>query len=175
MENKELTEILKTLNIPSIPNKEWDGKKSFKDGVAEIELVNGNHTYAISTFNAEEDAKPRIKRVVSNIPFTKVLKHYPLPQYMDTDIENFDLSDEDKKKAEAIVEEAKELEHKAKKEEKAVTKGNEYYFEEIHNDEEAKAYIKFYNQKHNIKGRIPSTHETLVMRLNAIYHDKNNE
>ena len=89
---------------------------------------------------------------------------------MDSDVDNFDLSDDDKAKAKAVLEEAHELETK-KVVKKEITKGNEYYFDEIHNDDEAKAFIKDFNSKHNIKGRIPSTHETIVMRLNAIYHD----
>ena len=31
-------EVIKYLNIPSIPKKEWDGKSSFSKGVALLEL-----------------------------------------------------------------------------------------------------------------------------------------
>ena len=51
-------EVLGYLNIPSVPLKKFDGK-SFKDGVAVVELRSGSEAYAVATFDEENDKEPR--------------------------------------------------------------------------------------------------------------------
>ena len=50
---------------------------------------------------------------------------------------------------------------------------NEWVFDEIHNKEEAMAWIKSYNQRNKIRGHIPENEETIKMRLLAIRSDLN--
>jgi hypothetical protein len=48
---------------------------------------------------------------------------------------------------------------------------NEYFFDHIHNDEEAIAFIKSWNKSNRIKGRIPTDHETILMKLSVMWAD----
>jgi hypothetical protein len=91
---------------------------------------------------------------------------------MDTkDIENADLDEQSKKAAERLAQETEELAETSENEEKVEMPENEYFFDHIHNDEEAIAFITAYNRDNNIRGAVPSKHETLVMRLGVIFND----
>ena len=50
-------EVVSYLNIPNIPKKEWNGKDSFQDGVAVLNLSSGQQAYAVCTFDKETDKK----------------------------------------------------------------------------------------------------------------------
>lgn len=164
-------EVIKYLSVPSIPKKEWDGKSSFDKGVAVVELYGGVEACAIARFNAEKDAKPVIVKVFGTEPFSGIKRIYVVPDYMATaeDIANMDLDEQSMKKAASLLSEAKELEGE---EDKVVLPKNEYFFGTIKNDDEARAFIQSYNSRHRIKGRIPTTHEGLVMRLSVIYAEQ---
>lgn len=163
-------EVLDFLNIPSIPLKEWNGKDSFKDGVAVVSLMEEREAYAVATFNAETDEKPRIRKVFSQEPFFSVKEIFVVPSYMDVDhIDDMDLDKESKEAAHRLAEEAEELENNGVK--KTELPDNEWCFEKIHNLEEAQAWLKSYNSKNKIKGRVPKDEEAVKLRLLTIWND----
>ena len=166
-------EVCQYLSLPSIPLKEWDSKTSFKDGVAITKLLLGDLAYAVCTFNADTDKEPRIKKVFADERFSGIDKIFVVPSYMDTkDIENADLDEQSKEAAERLAQETEELaETPDENNEKVEMPENEYFFEHIHNDEEAIAFITAYNRDNNIRGAVPSKHETLVMRLGVIFNE----
>lgn len=168
-------ELLKYLNLPSIPKKEWDGKSSYDKGVAIVCLADERKQFAVSKFDKNRDSEPRIVKTFGYEPFVKIERILVVPEYMATaeDIDKMDLDEQSKKKAEEILKEAKEIENEGKDGDDELTNPkNEYYFDNIHNDEEARAFIKSYNETNRIKrGKIPSTHEGLIMRLAVIYSD----
>lgn len=166
-------DVLEYLRLPSIPKKQWDKKSSFTKGVAILQLVYEGQTYAVATFDREKDVTPRIVKVFSQERFTVVGDIFVVPEYMEVgDIRNADLDDESKKNAERLAEEAKEIEDEGTEAESHLPE-NEYYFDHIHSDEEAAAYIAAYNKSNKIRGRVPKTHEGLVMRLSVIYAETN--
>lgn len=170
-------EICQYLGIPSIPKKKWDGKKPFRSGVAITELRNGmGEAYAVATFDTDRDNKPRIKKVFSMLPYDKVVEIFIVPDYMNENVDDMDFTDDDKKKAQWLIDEANEIVagHDGEQEVVAENK-NPYLFDHIHNDDEARAYIAAYNKANRIKGRVPASHEALLMRLSVIYSGLNNE
>ena len=165
-------EVCQYLSLPSIPLKEWNGKTSFKDGVAVTKLLLGDLAYAVCTFNADTDKEPRIKKVFAEERFSGIDKIFVVPSYMDTnDIENSDLDEQSKEAAERLAQETEELAETTENDEKVEMPENEYFFDHIHNDDEAIAFITAYNRDNNIRGAVPSKHETLVMRLGVIFND----
>ena len=166
-------EICEALRLPSIPKKKWDGRSSFCRCVAVVTLITGDEAYAVASYEAEKDAEPRIVKVFSQEPFNKVGDIFIVPQYMDVyDIKDADLDDESKKRAEELAKEAKEIEDEGVEEETKEPE-NEYFFDHIKDDDMARAYIAAYNKANKIKGRVPKTHEGLVMRLSVIYAETN--
>lgn len=170
-------EVCEHLGIPSIPKRVWDGKSSFRDGVAVVELCDGSEAYAVATFDADSDTSPTVKKVFTLERFLGVREVYVVPPYMDGDVQSFDLSDEDKRKAQAILDEAKELEMEGVEQPAPDMPENEYFFDSVHSDEEAMAFIKAYNRANRIRGRVPTGHEEIVMKLSVMYADlqKNNK
>ena len=169
-------EVVAYLNLPSLPKKEWNQQDSFKDGVAVVSLSLGRLAYAVCTFDKETDKEPRIKKVFGIEPFTSIEKVFVVPSYMDNDTSDADLDAESKKRAEQLAEEAKELENQGTVDE-AIEEANklpEWIFDEIHNKDEAMAWLKQYNIRNGIrKGKIPSNDETIKMRLYNIYKTNN--
>ena len=95
---------------------------------------------------------------------------------MDTNVDGMDLDEESKENAKFIIEEAREIELGEDKNDFADTDvpDNEYYFDNIHTDEQAKAFIRAYNKKNRIKrGAMPKTHEGLIVKLSVIYNEMN--
>ena len=165
-------EICQHLGIPSIPKRKWDGKSSFQRGCAIIGHEDGTQSYAIATFDNEQHDTPHIVKVFSLDRYVSVGDIYVVPSYMDTNVDDMDLDDESKEKAKILVDEAKELEVNGSEQDFEEPK-NEYYFDNIHNDEEAKAFIRAYNKKNKKKTGVPRTHEALVVRLSVIYNETN--
>ena len=169
-------EVVAYLNLPSLPKKEWNQQDSFKDGVAVVSLSLGRLAYAVCTFDKETDKEPRIKKVFGIEPFTSIEKVFVVPSYMDNDTSDADLDTESKKRAEQLAAEAKELENQGTIDE-AIEDANklpEWIFPEIHNIEEAQAYLREYNRINRIKkGKIPTNEETIKMRLYNIYKTNN--
>jgi hypothetical protein len=170
-------EVVAYLNIPSIPKKEWNQQDSFQNGVAVVSLSLGRLAYAVCTFDKDKDREPRIKKVFGIEPFTSIEKIFVVPAYMDNDTSDADLDSESKKRAEQLAEEAKELENAGTVDE-SIEKANllpEWIFDEIHNREEAMAWLKQYNIRNKIKkGKVPTNEETIKMRLYNIYMSQNN-
>jgi hypothetical protein len=170
-------EVIEYLNLPSLPKKEWNQQDSFKDGVAIVGLSLGRLAYAVCTFDKDKDREPRIKKVFGIEPFTSIEKIFVVPAYMDNDTSDADLDAESKKRAEQLAEEAKELENAGTVDE-SIEKANllpEWIFDEIHNREEAMAWLKQYNIRNKIKkGKVPTNEETIKMRLYNIYMSQKN-
>lgn len=168
MEVLFLKEITTHLNIPKIPKKEWDGTSFFKVGVAILELRSGERAYAVASFR-EGDNMLRIRKVFSTDVYTKILGIYPVPAYMDMNIDSFDVDEESKKRLKDIAKEIDEIENSEKEEENT----NPYFFDNIHNDEEARAFIESYMKRNRIKGNAPKKHDSILMRLSVIYSQQN--
>lgn len=164
-------EIIEYLNLPSLPKKKWDGKSGFRDGVAVLEHPLGGRSYAVATYDPESDTEPRIKKVFGMEPYFDVSDIFVVPSYMNEDVESFDLDDESKKAAQRLIEEAHELEMEGVEEKKVEMPKNEYFFDNIHDDAEAVAFIKAWNKSNRIKGRIPTDHETILMKLSVMWAD----
>lgn len=167
-------EVCKLLGLPSIPLKEWDGKSSFKDGVAVTNLACDYKAYAVCTFDADTDKEPRVKKTFANEPFYGIDKVFVVPSYMDLDTKKADLDEESKEAAERLANEAAEIEQNAAEDStmKEMEELSEWVFPEIHNAEEAQAYLRAYNIANKIKGKVPTNAETLKMRLMNIYYSQ---
>lgn len=167
-------EVCVYLDIPSIPKKKWDGKTSFQYGVAITELIGGGQSYAVVSFDNEKDLSPRVKKVFELEQFKSIGDIFIVPSYMDADVENMDLDDESKAMAQLLVDEANEgisnteiFNDEPK---------NEYYFDNIHNDDEAIAFIRSYNksQSKGKKRKVPKNHESIIVALSVIYNEVQN-
>lgn len=165
-------EVCDFLALPSMPRKLWDGKSSFEKGIAKVGIGFDRFAYAICKFDNNKDAKPRVVKVFSSDRFGDIVEIYVVPEYMNTELENADLDDDSKQKAKELLSEAKSLENE-NKETKFQEPENEWVFDEIHNKEEAMAWIKSYNKKNKIRGMIPENEETIKMRLLAIRSELN--
>ncbi len=170
-------EICDYLNIPAIPKKKWDGTKSFSQGVGVVELVNGDLAYAVTSFDKEKDKAPKIIKVFSLAPFKNIKQGeiYVVPQYMDIDnVEEWDTDEESKKRAEQIIDEVESLENKDNYEaEHKEEELPEWIFPEISNKEEAIAWVSNYRSKNKIKGKIPTSEDSLKAYLYVIYSNNN--
>lgn len=175
MVDKE-NEVCQYLGIPSIPKKKWDGKTGFKRGVGVVNLFTGGKAYVVVTFNPEKDTDCRILKVFTQEQFNFGIEDvFVVPDYMDTDVESMDFDENSKEAAKALVNEALDLENSDTAASKVALPENEYYFPNVTCDDEGIAYIKSYNIANKIKGRIPTTHESIVMRLSVIYSELNNK
>ena len=165
-------EICKYLTLPSIPKKEWDGKKSFKHGVAVTRLCLGGLAYAACSYDEERDKEPRIVKTFAEEPFFGVQSIFVVPDYMDTDVTNMDLDEDSKEAALRMVQEGDEIiqEDTSDDDMSEMERLPEWVFPEITNKEEAKAWLQQYNSSNRIKGRIPNNDETLKLRLMNIYY-----
>lgn len=170
---KFMTDVCNYLRLPDIPKKKWDGATSFENGVAIAVTRTDELCYVVVSFNSEEEAEPRVKKVFGYDVIKEIKDIFVVPAYMDdNNIEEMDLDEESKKRAKEIAEEAKEIENEGVAD-KIETPDNEYFFDEIHNDEEARAFIDAYNKRNKIKASIPRKHDTIVMRLGVIWSELN--
>ena len=163
-------EICDYLNLPSIPKKEWDKKSPFDKAVAVVKMGFGQCGYAVARFDQTKEQKPNVIKVFSSEPFFDIERVFIVPDYMETDVKDADLDDESKKKAEELAKQAEEIETDGDGD-KIDAPENEYYFDNITNDEEAIAFIAAYNKKNGIGGQVPKKHDTILMRLSVIYAD----
>lgn len=167
-------EICEYLGIPSIPKKKWDGKSSFKRGVGIVDLVLGGQSYAVVSFDAEKDKDCKVVKVFNMEQFKLGFDNvFVVPDYMDTDVETMDLDEESKRAAKTLVDEVKDLENADDASSKVELPENEYYFPNITSDEEAIAFLTSYNKTNKIRGKIPTTHEHIIMRLSVVYSELN--
>lgn len=161
-------EICMHLSIPSIPLKKWDGKTTFKNGVAVTKLASGTLAYAVCSFS-NGDKAPNVTKVFSQEPFNGIEEIYIVPSFMDTDVDKMDLDDDSKKAAEILVNEAQDLSEQKDDDINMMKALPEWIFDEITNKDEAQAWLRQYNATNKIKGRIPENEETLKMRLLNIH------
>lgn len=177
MEIRFRNEVVGVLGLPDIPKKEWDGETPFKKGVAIVGMYGGGEAYAVCSFDKDSGhTKPHITKVFCVERFTEIKKIFIVPDYMNSveEVEEMDLDEESKKKAEELLKEASELENEGVEEGiDTLTGENEWVFPEINNLEEAKAWLKRYNQQHKIKGSLPKSEETVKLRLLSIYSELN--
>jgi hypothetical protein len=161
------------LRLPDIPKKKWDGKSAFDCGVAVAVSRTEDECYAVAKFNPETDKEPQITKVFGYDVLVSVKEVFVVPSYMNTDnAEKADVDDASKQRIKEIEEEAAAIENDGVAEETSAP-ANEYYFDNIHDDEEAKAFISAYNKKEKIRGKVPTSHEGLLMRLSVIYSEVN--
>lgn len=168
-------EVCAYLALPNIPKKEWDNKTPFDKGVAVIVTQTGREEYAVATY---KDDKPNINKVFGVEPFVGIKKIFVVPDYMEKDVKNADLDDASKEKAEELIKEAEEIENEGTEETNNMLPDlneNPFIFDFIHNDEEAVAYIKAYNEKNKIAGRVPQNHDSILARLAVIYAETNKQ
>ena len=173
-------EVCKYLQIPSIPLKEWDGKSSFKDGVAVTKLACDCYAYAVCTFDNELDEKPAIKKSFAQEVFYGIEKIFVVPAFMDTNVESMDLDEKSKEAAERLVKEANDIIEENDndglgEEVKEMEALPEWVFPEIHSKEEAIAWLRQYNSTNRIKGKLPTNEETLKLRLLNIHSQLKNK
>lgn len=162
------------LRLPDIPKKKWDGKTSFEHGVAVCDTMTGDECYTVVSFDKDVDEKPIVKKVFGYDIIKEVKSVFVVPSYMnDSDVEVMDLDEESKKRVKAVVKEAKEIENEGVA--NVELPKNEYFFDFIHDDEEARAFIEAYNKKNKIKGGIPKKHDTILMRLGVIWAEQNKQ
>lgn len=165
-------EVCKYLNIPSIPKKEWDGEKKFVSAVGVLNHIDGSQSYAVVKYDSETGKAKVNKTFLDNIPWTELKKIFIVPQYMENvNLEETDLDSESKQSMKMLMQEAKELEDE-KVDDKIEMPKHDYYFQNIHNDDEARAFIIAYNKRKKIKGRIPKDHQGLLMRLSVIWMEE---
>lgn len=168
-------EVCAYLNIPSIPLKKFEeGGKSFKSGVAVVSLL-GRLAYAVATYDSETDSEPRIVKTFSLEPFSTTSEIFVVPEYMDgvSDVENMDLDEASKAAAMRIANEAEAMENEGVKQALVELPENEYFFPQITNDEEGRAFIQSYNNTNKIRGnKIPKTHDGIIARLGVIWHEE---
>ena len=96
-----------------------------------------------------------------------------LPESVD-DVDDMDLDKESKEAALRLAEEAQELEEEGVEsdEMKEMKELPEWVFDNVHNAEEAAAFIKSYNKQNGIRGgRLPQNEEGLKLRLLTIYEE----
>lgn len=162
-------EILDFLNCPSIPKKEWDGQKPFKNACGVIESKNGIKCYAVLGFSDKANAA-YVKKVFGEEPILKILKIYPIPDYMDiNDIEKWDLDEESKNAAKTLADEALEIESENVKSEEPT---NEWIFDEIHNVDEARAFVASYRKRNKMRGKPIKDEESLKNFLYVMWKNQ---
>ena len=167
-------EIIKHLNLPSIPKKEHDGVATFTKGVAVIELQGERYAYAVCRFDKDKgDTKPVVIKTFGIEPFVGIKKVFIVPNYMTNieDVKDMDLDEQSKKKVEQILKEAQELETEGTKEENPMENLPEWIFPEINSKNEAVAWLRNFQSRNKQKGRIPTTDENIKLRLFSIYSE----
>lgn len=170
-------EVIKHLNLPSIPVKEWDGKSSFSKGVALLSLRGEREAYAVASFDADVDKKPNIVKVFGIEPFVNIKKVFVVPAYMTTEeeIKDMDLDEQSKKKVQQVLNEAREIENEGTEDENPMANLPEWIFPEINSKQEAEAWLRNFQSRNKQKGRIPTTEENIKLRLYSIYTELQNK
>lgn len=170
-------EIIRYLDLPNIPKKEWDGKSSFSKGVALLSLRDEREAYAVASFDSDVDKTPNIVKVFGIEPFVNIKKVFIVPAYMTTEdeIKDMDLDEQSKKKVESVLKEAREIENEGTKDENPMENLPEWIFPEIENREQALAWLRRYNSMNKIKGKLPQSDDTIKLRLYSIYTEMQNK
>ena len=168
-------EVIEYLNIPDIPKKEFDGKTSFKTGVAVVKLLQERRAYAVCTFDAENDFCPHIVKAFAQEPFFDIEQVFVVPNFMETNVEKMDLDEGSKKAAEELANQVKDMENEGAESEemKRMKELPEWIFPEIHNKEEAEAWLASYCKTNKIGGKRPKNEDAIKARLLSIWSQQN--
>src|SRR5574344_2033441 len=156
-------EVCKYLGIPDIPKKLWNEKSSFDKGVCLLKCVDNSEIFGICSYNEEKGL--RVIKVFNSIPFTKIISVYPIPSYMDDEIEQMEFDrDESTVAMEQLLQEKEAI---VKKDvEKPKIEDYEWGFPFIVNKEQAMAYLKEQYKKDKIKFSKPTkTNEINTLSL----------
>lgn len=166
--DNHLTQVLQTLQIPSLPKKVWNGEAEFNKGVCLVRRISGMENYAICRFNKELDEQPCVVKDFSQETFMEILTCYPIPDYAENDIENMQFDNEESKEAMQELLEEKE-EEVMKGVNKAEEKLPEWIFPFIKSQAEAVAYLKSKKVRnaHSLKDA-----EAIKAKLYVIYMDE---
>ncbi|MBO7732475.1 MAG: hypothetical protein J6S67_07975 [Methanobrevibacter sp.] len=155
--------------MPSVPKKKWDGVKPFKNACGIIESKNGILCYAVFGFS-EKANSAFVKKVFGEEPILKIHEIYPVPDYMDMqDIEKWDLDEDSKKAAKNLANEALEIEGEDVKNDEPL---NEWIFDEIHNIDEARAFVASYRKRKKMRGKPIKDEESLKNFLYVMWKNQ---
>lgn len=175
-------EVCKYLGLPSIPKREWDGETMFEKGVAIIETKEGKQCYCACTCRVLSNGHcaAEVSKVFCLEPFVKIISVFVVPNYMSTidDVAEMDLDEASKKKVEQMLQEAAELSGENGEEDNTpkIEDLPEWIFPEIKSKDEAQAWLRQYNKSNKIRAnRVPSSEETLKLRLYSIYMEQYNK
>lgn len=163
-------EMLAYLNIPKVPKKEWDGKTPFKNGVG-VASTNVGDVFVVVGYSEDDENNLKIRKVFGLEPITGIAKVFPIPDYMDMDVDAWDVDEESKEQAKQIAKEVTEMETESVDEEPK-EKLSEWYFDEIHNIDEARAWVAAYRKRNRIKGSTPKTEDALKNYLYVLYKNQ---
>lgn len=161
--------ICQFLGIPSIPKKKWDNETSFDSGVAIIKRITDVEDYAVCSFNKETDDSVRIIKDFGFEPFVEIIDIYPVPAYMEDNIDKMQLDEESKQAMEELLQEKKEIVNKDV--EKPKVEIYEWGYPFIKDRKSAEEYLR----KKGLKGRIPTNKITLQAKLQCMYREEQNK
>ena len=169
MRQESEKKVCEYLKIPKCPKKEWDGESNFIKGIAIVNRITGEKGYAVCSFDSKKQENPKVIKDFYDTPFNKILKIYPVPSYLDQETNNVDLDESSKEAAKALVDEQEEL--VGEKEKEKVDELPEWGYEEIHNKEEAVAFLK----SKNLKGKLPEKEEAIKAKLLLLRTEENKQ
>lgn len=162
-------EVMEHLKLPKCPKNEWDGKEEFAFGVAVLHRIIGTEEYAICTFNPKKHDKPVVIKDFGNSAFDKILRIYPVPAYLDEDVDAFDLDEESKEAVKEVIDDKNATISEGEKVEEEPI--NEWGYDFIHDKEEAIAYLKTLK----LKGKIPEKEDAIKMKLQLLAKEEEAE
>ena len=154
------------LGIPKCPKKKWDNESSFDSGIAIVRRITGSEHCAICTFNSTTDSGVRIIKDFGAEPFVGIVAVYPIPAYMDDNIEKMDIDDESREAMEDLLREKEEIINKDV--EKPKIEEYEWGYDFIHNKQEAVAFLK----TKKLKGNLPTKDEVIKAKLRVMYRNE---
>ena len=154
------------LGIPKCPKKKWDDESSFDNGIAVITRLTGSEDYAVCSYNKETDQSVRIIKDFGAEPFVGIVAVYPIPAYMDDNIEKMDIDDESREAMEDLLREKEEIINKDV--EKPKVEEYEWGYDFIHNKQEAVAFLK----TKKLKGNLPTKDEVIKAKLRVMYRNE---
>lgn len=162
-----LDDCLATLQIPSLPKKTWDKVSEFNKGVCLVRRIDGTENYAICRYNKEKDEAVKVVKDFCLATFTEILECYPVPDFVEADIESMDLDEANKMAMEELLEERQEaIMEDVKVEEEKLP---EWIYPFISNREEALAFLKSkrIRNAHSLK-----SDEAVKAKLYLVYEDE---
>ncbi|MFA6875683.1 MAG: hypothetical protein WCQ87_03515 [Parabacteroides sp.] len=166
-EFKSKREVCEFLKVPTIPKQKWDGKSDFDYGIAIVKRVTGDEELAVCSMKKNISDKVRIIKDFGTIPFTDIIDVYPIPPYMEDDIDNMDFTDEASKEAmEALLQEKRGLIDQGI--DKPDEKVYEWGYPAIGNKKEAIAFLK----SKSLRGKLPTNDAALKSKLRVMYHEE---